>query len=581
VRFDRVEASLERLRQAPPAAVLVAGLGVFLALSLWGLRDESATYDEAAHLSAAYVPLRLGDYRLLTEQPPLGRRIAALPLLFMDVRLPLDHLSWERARYFDFGFVFLYQSENASDDLLFAARLAMLFWGLLLVGSVYAAAREAFGAAGGLLAMTACVFNPLLLGHARLVTTDVPATALLFLAVIAFARSWEAPSWGKALALGILSGGAVAAKFSALILIPAFLLTAVVGLIREWPGSTPGSPERRRWARRAALLGTAALTAYVVVWGAYGFRYAASPDPSFDLRQAMHFRPFSGALLERFEAWRLFPEAFLYGLAELRNHASLGHPAFAAGVESTHGWWWYFPFAVLVKSPIAFLVLALVGVRAWTPSASAAAWRLPCGVAALLLGLALLHSTLNMGLRHALPLFPFAWLACGAAVAPAGPAPTARARAAPWLLGLVLVLETLAGAPHYLPYFNAGALAVAERQVILSDSNVDWGQDLRRLKEFMDRRGIREVKLSYTGTASPRQLGLRHQTLSRQALYAAFEPEWAPSEELRPGDLVAVSVTHLTRPPDARLLERLEGQEEIARVGRSIVVYRIGSRPAK
>jgi hypothetical protein len=145
------------------------------------------------------------------------------------------------------------------------------------------------------------------------------------------------------------------------------------------------------------------------------------------------------------------------------------------------------------------------------------------------------------------------------------------------LLAAFGVLDCLLSAPYFIPYFNIPARLLCERHELLADSNLDSGQDLIRLKEYMDRHQIQELKLSYFGTASPALLGLQHQALPGFNLYSAFEP-WPRTEQLRSGDLVAVSATNLVGVylPDKTFYQRqLGGLKPIEKIGHSIYLYRI------
>src|SRR5262249_13733257 len=120
---------------------------------------------------------------------------------------------------------------------------------------------------------------------------------------------------------------------------------------------------------------------------------------------------------------------------------------------------------------------------------------------------------------------------------------------------------------------------LAERHELLADSNLDWGQDLRRLKAYVDRHGIRDLKLAYFGLGSPRQLGLIHSKLPGGNYYSDVEPEWGNAGVLKPGDWVAVSLSNyvgLGTPQDRDYYRRLlDGLRPVTTIGRSIAVYRI------
>jgi 4-amino-4-deoxy-L-arabinose transferase-like glycosyltransferase len=587
------------LAGAPYVLAVVACLAAFVGLTLWEMHDESTTYDEGSHLAAAYTAAVLGDHRLVMEQPPLGRRVAALPLLFGPVRLPAHLAAWHDAEHFQYGFAFLFQSGNDADRLLRHARLAMLSWGVLLLLSVHAVARELFGRGGGLLALIAAAFNPNLLAHAHLVTTDVPVAALMFLAVAAFVRWLEVPSAGRCAAAGLLGGGAVATKLSALALGPLLALALLLHLWRERRrarrSDTGAAPARPATLRRALGLAGMMAIAWATLWGAYGFRYAASAERGWEAAQHLQYGPqgFTGGVRWMAEH-RLLPEAFLAGVTDLRHHAAAGHWGYAMGSYSQEGWWWYLPFAFLVKNPLAWLALVGLGVAAWwrrrgtdprdAPIDPAAwprgsrlpPWGLTFGVAAAgFLGIAM-TSPLAMGVRHLLPVFPFAMVAAGAAWSL--PDRTGRgrvARLAAGLLSVALMIECLAAGPHQLGFFNAAAAAAAPRHRVLLDSNLDWGQDLKLLRRYMDEHGIGQVKLAYFGTASPRQLGLEHEVLPAVPvpLYVYMEPEWRSAHGLAPGDYLAVSAFCLDKVLEGSAF--LSEARPVASIGASIFLYRV------
>lgn len=563
--------------RAVTIAAVLACLAAFVSLSWWELRDESPTYDEGPHLSAAYTALVLGDFRLVTEQPPLGRRVGALPLLAERVRLPAPGVAWATADHFEYGYRFLFQSGNDADRLLLRARLAMLGWGVLLLLTIFAVARHVFGTGGGLVALATATFNPNLLAHAHLITTDVPAAAMALLAVAAFQLWLDRPGLVRAAAAGILAGGAVATKFSLLPLGGVFAIMTAVSAWRRLrdPAQRQGGAGRAA-GRRALELALVAASAYLVVWGAYDFRYTTSPDREYD---PLHHLRFGSSMLTPALRWigdrRLLPEALLVGLTELRYHAAVGHPGFALGQFSMTGWWWYLPLAFVVKNPVCWQVLIIAGGWMWWRGRAGHA---PWGVgviaaAAVLTGVALM-SPLAMGIRHLFPAVPFAFVATGGAVA------LLRAASPPWcrvvtaLLLLGVGAECLAESPYHLTYFNAPTVALTPRERVLTDSNLDWGQDLKRLKRYMDAHGIASVKLAYFGMASPGQLGLRNEVLETGlGLYPKLEPLWKRAARIEPGDYVALSAFCVFA--RAELVQAVASHSDpVASIGRSLLLFR-------
>ena len=75
------------------------------------------------------------------------------------------------------------------------------------------------------------------------------------------------------------------------------------------------------------------------------------------------------------------------------------------------------------------------------------------------------------------------------------------------------IIGTLRIYPYYLTYFNEIAGGPDRGRYILSDSNIDWGQDLVGLKNYVDQNQHRSIKLSYFGIAHPTAYGLTTQAI--------------------------------------------------------------------
>jgi hypothetical protein len=181
---------------------------------------------------------------------------------------------------------------------------------------------------------------------------------------------------------------------------------------------------------------------------------------------------------------------------------------------------------------------------------------------------------LQIGHRHLLPLLPFVLVAAAEAAAALVGSRRAAVRAAVLVLGPWYALGSLRTHPHHLAYFNeiAGGPANGFRHLV--DSNLDWGQDLKRLADWTRETGRAGLKLSYFGSADPAYYGIVSQALP------GYTAPHAPrvTREIAPGDLVAVSATNLQGvyldPVDRPLMERVRRLAPVARIGYTIFVYR-------
>jgi hypothetical protein len=578
-----LEACIARLGALPPAAVIGVIIPIFLGFSGRALFEESPVYDEIAYLPAGYSNAALGDFRMDPEHPLLLKLYAALPLFFQDVHLPAEGSSWKDGDQWAFGYRFFYQSGNRPGLLLISGRLMVLTWGLVLVISIYAVARERFGGLGGLVAFILAASCPSLIAHAHYVTMDLLVTTLMFLTVVAAERWIRQPSPWRAAQAGILLGGALLTKHSALFLLIVLPLFLTFGLVRRRRSLVPASPAgvSRTWVMICLSLLCWCGIPLFLIWSAYRFRYSPSYDDfAFPWDSLPPHDTMTGKLVNLARKGHLLPEAYLFGLSHVDAHTVTGHEAYALGHYSKTGWWWYFPFAVLVKTPVSELILLGWGMLSgFRRSPDDRLAHLMWLVWPATFGVFCIATKINIGIRYILPVIPFLIVLAGGILG-------LRECTGPWrrqrviILGLATMglLEGYFTAPHFLSYFNWPARLLAERHELLADSNLDWGQDLARLKEYLDANKIPKIKLSYFGSASPGDLGIRHQILPGFNLYSHFEPGEPESSSWRAGDWVAISATNLVGVylPDKLFYQKLlRNLKPVATVGRSIYLYRI------
>ena len=536
---------LDRIPHRVAVPLLVA---MFVVFGLVSLTLDSATFDETAHLGAGVSYVERGDFRLNPEHPPLVKEIAAAPLLLLHRGggeygstlwngEPISDTDPRRSHAAEWGFGFELLNgphESAARrnpaDRLVPARSTVLILGALLALVVYAWARELFGPPAGLLALALAVTCPTLLAHTRLVTTDVPA-ALGFTATAWLVWRWVAvPTTTRTSLDGASLGAALLFKFSCALLAPLIILIAALGV------ATGRVPVRRAIAGVSLI----AALAYVAIWAGYGFRFAASRDPGYVLEwQDLDADTPPSAPVRFAREHHLFPEAYLFGFAYAKSQSE-GRVSFLDGQQSLAGWYRYFPEAFFLKTPLAFMALALWVIGAGllrTRGRSFDGWcvaLLPLAYAALAV-----QSRFNIGHRHITAVYPFLCIAIAPAASWLMERGT-RSIAVLALTGSCFISFALA-TPRYLSYFNVAAGGPRGGVRHLVDSNVDWGQDLRRLKLWMDAHGVSDVDLAYFGTADPRAYGIGFRKV---ALFIDFYPN-LPVVRPEPGRYFAASVTLL------------------------------------
>jgi 4-amino-4-deoxy-L-arabinose transferase-like glycosyltransferase len=504
------------------------------------------TYDEPNHIAAGMEWLERGTFTFEAKHPPLGRVAAALGPYLAGARL-----AGER-RMVEGGHAILYGGNDYTTTLALA-RAGILPFFILAIVVVWVQARRWYGELAALFAALLFTTTPPVLAHAGVATTDMALTGPILAALLSFTLWVEARTPARAMALGAFSALAVLAKLSALLFLPAGALTILGGrwLLRP---STPASaarpasahPAAARWTAIGASLGIATLAAFLVLWAGYRFSVG---------RRFGSYVP-GGLPIPA-------PE-LIEGIRELLLHNEHGQSAYLFGEFRRYGWWYFFPVALAVKSPIPLLVLGGIGTAlAASGRHGAQRWALlaPALAAAAILAVCM-PAPINVGVRHVLPMYPLMAVMAGYGAARLWTADSRRTLARLTAVGLVSwqMVSSAAAHPDYLPYFNAVAGRHPER--ILLDSDLDWGQDLQRLADTARARRIPELSLAYFGTADVTRHGLPSVRVLK-------------SNERVTG-WVAASETVLTHTdPQYAGYRWLNAHAPVARVGKSIALFYI------
>ncbi|MCX6348125.1 MAG: glycosyltransferase family 39 protein, partial [Candidatus Aureabacteria bacterium] len=456
------------------------------ALSIISSLDGSPTFDEGVHLATGFAYLKWPGAQVYDpSNPSFSNALAALPLFFLRLDPLFDRCAppgFSLSQ--NLGFIYwlsqklFYQTKPGADPILLICRLPMILLSALFGLTVFVWARRLWGDGAGLAALFLFVFSPEMLAHGRLITNDAGGAFFMFLSIFLF---WNALKSGKLPPLvfsGLAAGAAAATKYAAISLVPILAVTGAVFIAGEREGEG-------KWGK----------------WRGFLLRYLLWMGAAFLIVTAVY-------------RVRDLP-LFWQGIVQTFGHYQGWRPSFLLGRYSGIGWRYYFLVTFLLKTPPAFfpLLAAALIFRRRLPRTD---WRdgffllFP----ALAYFLAASFSRLAIGNRHILfvyaPLFVFA--ARSAAVIPPG-AKGKALHVLTVLLFLWYAASALSVYPHVLAYISELAGGPKNAANLVSDSNIDWGQDLKRLKIAMDRRGIRGVILSYFGEADPRYYGINYQYL--------------------------------------------------------------------
>jgi Dolichyl-phosphate-mannose-protein mannosyltransferase len=560
------------------AVILISG-----ALETLSALRETQTWDEGIHLSAGYAYLTRSDFRWNQEHPPLAKLLSALPLLFFHAELPVTAASWRKLDETQMGIDFLYHNQTSADSLLFAGRSVTILLSLLFLAGTAWFIRRRFGPAAALLTVSLCAFDPNLIAHARYITTDFPVTVFYFAAALLWMEYLLSGRTRDLVLAALAFALALVTKFSALLLLPAL---AILYLIRWWQRPSD-FPVRRAAATGAALFGITVLVAAAVYWPETLRCWRTAVPP---LAASVKRGNLIGEVLYHAGRWFDLPEhAFLTGLGKVAQHNQGGHDSYLLGMRSDKGWWYYFPIVFAVKSTMAALGGTLLLVAAGL--ATVVRRRAPPFV---WLGLVFppviyfvlsMTSAINIGMRHILPVYPFLYLAV-AVLLWGRPLPDGRGSEGPseprpsgsgWRYALILlpvlqIVECASIFPDYLAFFNAVSGGPGNGPHYLVDSNIDWGQDVKKLRQWLRAHGTNTARIWYFGNAQMDYYGIRADPFPDPL----DEKGWNAIDSYGVSSVTVLEGVYVPLNQVAPLRLR----EPIAKVGWSLYVYDLRKRAA-
>ena len=568
------------IRRVGIAAAALAAILVSIALVRDHTRDDSLSADEPIHILAGYLQVSARTALVNIEHPPLLKTFVGLALMTLPLPPPPEKVPLGTA-FTDFGHEFLFRGPVPADRIAAVARFPFLLVFGLLLALVFLAARRRYGDRAALFALGLLAFDPNFVAHAGIVHTDVGAALLFLAAILVWDAARRSPTPARIALLALVLGVALATKFSTVYLVPIFLIQGLLGIRRN----PRAGPEAGALLLRIAAIGVGALAVVVAIYAPVTSRM----DPG-EQRVLIHEMvaergaPGVSAALESLTRFSRPLAHYLGGLASVARQNIIGGGVnYLLGKTSVSGFPAYFLFAFLAKSTLAFLLLTGVLLarlsRDRVAREEAPLFLLPV----LVLFAVSAGASYNIGIRHLLPVYPLLALAGAGTIARLSQAGGWRRRAATALfagLPLLCAAELASIHPHELSYFNPLAGGPIGGRRILSDSNVDWGLDLKRLGSELVRRGVTDPTVCYFG--------------GDDVPYRTGVPDFAAEPFVR-GRLVAISAFQLAEGPEfyayhgaplvSRAVEILRRELSargrlIGRVGKSIDLYDLPPRGA-
>ncbi len=620
-------------------------------LLTWSAWVHSPTWDELGHLAAGISHWKTGRFDLYAVNPPLTRVIAAAPVVLfdepqMDWSVYRNNASLRSEVYLGRRMVEL--NGPSINRRFFLARLTLIPIALLGTWLCFAFSQRIFGASAGILAASLWAFSPSVLAYGSVVTPDLSSAVIVFTVAYGFLRWLELRSWSSTGLLSVSLGTAMLVK-SVWIFLPVALLVAWAlydlwsrGFRRPNGRSLTDLVSLKPWKASFAQLCTASVSAILLVNCFYGFQgsFRSLGNYTFVSATLSGVEPCidcgEPGIGNRFaSSWMAFvpvplPAAYVSGIDVQRSDFEKGltSPAWKSyllGEWKQGGWWYFYLVGLFYKEPLALwalVVLATLSAVWMPPDKQQRLWLFALVVPTLmLLFLISINTGLNRYVRYALPILPFIFVWSSQVARFAEPSMRSINRlfkrvdaqdgqlstASRTLIGrpqqatsIVVLLTWLCfiggslwQGPHWLSFFNTAAGGPYSGYQVLCDSNVDWGQDLPELQQWLNEHpeAKQSLNLAFFGSYDPMHFGIRYRlppsiklsagvtTAALRHLYALEDGWYVISKNYLLGHSMPV--------PDGR--NRLEFQdmkspsftylnllEPVGSIGNSMFVYHVG-----
>jgi hypothetical protein len=510
--------SLPRSRSRVFASRAVAAvlLLVHVIMLLWIGYRNSPTMDEVGHLPAGICIDRLGRFDVYRVNPPLVKAIAALPVVLSGPATDWKNYYAEERPEFALGTAFIVANGERAFWYFTLARWACIPFSLLGGLVCYRWSSDLYGRPAGLLALSLWCFSPNILANASLITPDAGAAAVGVAACYTFWRWLGVPNWFRASVAGLTLGLAELTKLTWLVLYPVW---PAIWLVRALT-TTRGRGEGRRQATQITVI---ILISLYVINAAYGFdgtfsrlgsyrfvsRALAGPREEWKDRHSGGNR-FAGGLIGEIPI--PLPRHLLGGLDLQKRDFEVGMLSYLHGERRHGGWWYFYLYALAVKEPLGTWCLVGLAAVCSLSRRYGPGWREEFTLlapAAAVLVLVSSQTGFSRYLRYALPIFPFLFIWASKVTL----AIQWRNRAVVVLTAVSLawsIASSLAVYPLSMSYFNelAGGPIGGHRYLI--DASIDWGQDMFRLKEWIDAHPeARPLYVDFHGSIELKHFGIK------------------------------------------------------------------------
>ncbi|EKE15845.1 MAG: 4-amino-4-deoxy-L-arabinose transferase [uncultured bacterium] len=518
--------------------IMAAIIIFFLVVSILNAKNDGITYDEVAHIPAGYSYLTQHEMRLNPEHPPLLKNLSAIPLLFLDINFNTTQDFWTKDNVADnqwnAGRNLLYHSGNDADKIIFWSRIPLIILSLALGLFIFFWTKKISTTTAAFMAFILFSFSPNVLGHNHLVTTDVGIAAFIVFAFYFFIKFIKNPSWKNVLWAGIFLGLLQLAKFSAVMTFPIlFLLTIFYPFFKKEQIERAKIKILGEYIFKGILVFVISL---VMVWALYYFNTYNMPKEQIDnaINYYFHFDDpniktiYARKILFAINEYPLLQPMgeYLFGVMRVFQRVAGGNVTYFMHNVSSKASKAYFPLVFLIKEPLPILFLTLFSLIAFFRNTIIAFYaatkksssenldifskfvrhrltEITMFTFVILYSATSIFGNLNIGFRHLFPLIPFVYILVAKKISDFQKEHTNK-RVFTLLMTIILclwlIVETLISYPYYISYFNQTVGGPKNGYEYVTDSNADWGQDIKRLQEYLNQHPeIEKIRVNYFG----------------------------------------------------------------------------------
>jgi len=584
---------------------LLALSAAIMLIGCLSIVEKSETFDEPVYIGLGHYLVKTGFFNTetTTSHPPLSFYINSIPFYILDITGILPEVGYEDKSkeqeykcfrcYRKYYYEFIYGEDFQGLHLLFVSRATMLIQLILLGIYFFKLSRELFGFNAASVTTILLVFNPNFLAHARLVTNDFTSALFGFIAFYYFIKYREKKDIRSAVLFGISMGLSLLSKTTNIYFILVYgsiIAIQDMGKIVKYVKTR----DLKKIVQVILFSFLIIVSIIVVVNTAYMNNQISSSSKYF----AGYTQEIRLIQLSEIPLVNRIPVTSRYMDVIRMNyiHSQRGHPNYFMGTEGAltktindgrerlrsenfGSSYWLTTF--IIKTPEGILILIAFAffyfykkIRRKNKIKEKEGLIYFTAILNIIVYLLFLrYSNINIGIRLMLLLFPFIYILL---LEPISYLIKKRYDTLVFgLLGLSL-LPIILYFPHYIPYFNMIIGGPTNGYYYVSDSNIDWGQDLPGLKIYMQDNNIESIKLAYFGMGNITGYGINYISLENNQ-----RDHWLSQ---RPADLpcgptsgiLAISATSYTGqygvPGCYRWLDKFKPFDNI---GYSILLYNI------